>query len=63
MQRKNLQYLSKIELKIYAFFFHIKHFLVDLARVVRRMDSAIHWVNHYSLDNSLGFAINCLSAG
>ena len=24
--------------------------------VVRRVDSAIHWINHRPLDNSIGFA-------
>ena len=27
-----------------------------LAPVVRRVDSAIHWINQYPLDNSIGFA-------
>ena len=27
-----------------------------LAPVVQTLDSAIHWINHYSLDNSIGFA-------
>ena len=27
-----------------------------LAPVVPRVDSAIHWINHYALDNSIGFA-------
>ena len=27
-----------------------------LAPVVRRVDSAIHWINHYPLDNSIDFA-------
>ena len=28
----------------------------NLASVVQTLDSAIHWVNHYPLDNSIGFA-------
>ena len=28
----------------------------DLAPVVQTLDSAIHWINHYPLDNSIGFA-------
>ena len=27
----------------------------DQTPVVRRVDSAIHWINHYPLDNSVGF--------
>ena len=27
-----------------------------LAPVVSRVDSAIDWINHYPLDNSIGFA-------
>ena len=27
-----------------------------LTKVVRRVDSTIHWINHYPLDNSTGFA-------
>ena len=27
-----------------------------LAPVVQTLDSAIHWINHYLLDNSIGFA-------
>ena len=27
-----------------------------LAPVVQTLDSAIHWINHYPLDNSIGFA-------
>ena len=27
----------------------------DLAPVVQTLDSAIHWINHYPLDNSIGF--------
>ena len=30
--------------------------ILDLAPVVQTLDSAIHWINHYPLDNSLGFA-------
>ena len=26
-----------------------------LAPVVQTLDSAIHWINHYPLDNSIGF--------
>ena len=26
------------------------------ALVVQMLDSAIHWINHYPLDNSIGFA-------
>ena len=28
----------------------------QLAPVVQTLDSAIHWINHYPLDNSIGFA-------
>ena len=28
----------------------------SLAPVVQTLDSAIHWINHYPLDNSIGFA-------
>ena len=28
----------------------------NLAPVVQTLDSAIHWINHYPLDNSIGFA-------
>ena len=30
--------------------------LLALAPVVQRLDSAIHWINHNPLDNSIGFA-------
>ena len=30
--------------------------LIELAPVVRRVDSGIHWINHYPLDNSISFA-------
>ena len=33
------------------------------APVVQTMDSAIRRINHYPLDNSIGFASDCLSAG
>ena len=29
---------------------------LPLAPVAQRLDSAIHWINHYPLDNSIGFA-------
>ena len=29
---------------------------IPQAPVVQTLDSAIHWINHYSLDNSIGFA-------
>ena len=29
---------------------------IRLAPVVQTLDSAIHWINHYPLDNSTGFA-------
>ena len=29
---------------------------LQLAPVVQTLDSAIHWINHYPLDNSIGFA-------
>ena len=28
-----------------------------LAPVVQILDSAIHWINHYPLDNSIGFVV------
>ena len=31
------------------------HFFIHLAPVVQMLDSAIHWINHYPLDNSIGF--------
>ena len=31
-------------------------FHLNLAPVVQKLDSAIHWINHYPLDNSIGFA-------
>ena len=31
-------------------------FISPLTPVVRRVDSAIHWINHYPLDNTIGFA-------
>ena len=33
-----------------------KNEIVALAPVVQKVDSAIHWINHYPLDNSIGFA-------
>jgi len=30
-------------------------FRAKLAPVVQTLDSAIHWINHYPLDNSIGF--------
>ena len=30
--------------------------LVDLAPVVQKVDSAIHWINHYPVDSTVGFA-------
>ena len=30
--------------------------IIFLAPVVQTQDSAIHWINHYPLDNSIGFA-------
>ena len=30
--------------------------LTVLAPVVQTLDSAMHWINHYPLDNSIGFA-------
>ena len=27
----------------------------DLAPVVQKLDSAIHWINHYALDSAIGF--------
>ena len=29
---------------------------MKLGPVVRRVDSAIHWIDHYPLDNSIAFA-------
>ena len=29
---------------------------IVLAPVVQTLDSTIHWINHYPLDNSIGFA-------
>jgi len=39
--------------KFEVFCFH--HFF-DLAPVFQRVDSAIQWINHYPLFNSIGFA-------
>ena len=33
-----------------------KSLLTNLVPVVRRVGSAIHWINHYPWDNSIGFA-------
>ena len=33
-----------------------KRFFIHQALAVQTMDSAIHWINHYPLDNSIGFA-------
>ena len=30
--------------------------LISQAPVVQMLDSAIHWINHYPPDNSIGFA-------
>ena len=30
--------------------------MTNLAPVVRRVDTALHWINHYPLYNSIGFA-------
>ena len=38
------------------FFFRGAHLQTLLAPVVQTLDSAIHWINHYPLDNSIGFA-------
>ena len=35
---------------------HVVRQLKYLAPVVQTMDSAIHLINHYPLDNSIGFA-------
>jgi len=32
-----------------------KLYFTALAPVVQMLDSAIHWTNHYPLDNSIGF--------
>ena len=32
-------------------------FFIHLAPVVQTMDNAIHRINHYPLDNAIGFAI------
>ena len=29
--------------------------LSDQAPVVQKVDSAIHWINHYTVDNTIGF--------
>ena len=34
---------------------HFRNF-VRLAPVVQMLDSAIYWIHHYALDNSIGFA-------
>ena len=31
----------------------------DQPPVAQKLDSAIHWINHYPLDNSIGFASVC----
>ena len=31
----------------------------DLDSVVQKVDSAIHQINHYSLDSAIGFANTC----
>ena len=28
---------------------------IDLAPVVQKVDDAIHWINHYPVDNAIGF--------
>jgi len=33
--------------------------IVHLAPVVQTLDGAVHWINHYPLDNSIGFASVC----
>ena len=38
---------------------HIKGYPKNLAPVVQTLNSAIHWINHYPLDNSIGFASVC----
>ena len=34
--------------------------IIFLALVVQRLDSAIHWINLYTVDNTIHFAINYL---
>ena len=33
----------------------MKNKVIYLAPVVRKVDSAIHWVNYYAKDNAIGF--------
>ena len=44
------------KLKCYGLVWKITGWCKKLAPVVRKVDSAIHWINHYPLDNSIGFA-------
>ena len=37
-----------------------KFIRANLATVVQRLDSAIHWIKLYPMDNILHFAITCL---
>ena len=37
---------------IYSLYIHTS---VDLAPVVRKVDSAIHWINYYPKDSAIGF--------
>ena len=32
-----------------------KPYFIVLAPVVQKVDSAIHWINHYPLNNPIGF--------
>ena len=45
-------HLKGLSRRQHAFF----RFLLNLAQAVQTVDSAIHWINHSPLDNSIGFA-------
>ena len=45
-----------MDLGIFVTRYTIKHSNNHHAPVVQTLDSAIHWINHYLLDNSIGFA-------
>ena len=40
----------------FSFIIYINDISTDLAPVVQKAASAIQWINHYPLDNSIGFA-------
>jgi len=56
IKQRNFEFNSSVWLNKFRFYMAMKSPLLNvLAPVDQKLDSAIHWINHYPVDNTIGF--------